>query len=93
MPGVYAYEGPSGWEWEAGPASGLSGDEVAARGHAAQRLWSGEAQRAVVRMVLIVTGGPALDGHYQPVAGTRVEGRRYGEGIQWLRANAPGSGG
>ena len=72
--GAYADETPSAWSWEAGSASGLSGDEVASRGHAAERLWSGEAHKAVVWMVLIVTGGPALDGHYQPVAGTRVKG-------------------
>ena len=81
------------WEWEAGSASGVSDDEVAARGHAAKMLWSGEAHKAVVWQVVIITGYAALDGHYQPIAGTRVEGRRHGEGIQWLRANGPRSGG
>ena len=94
VPGRHAGETPNGWEWEAGPASGLTGDREAALRRATVRLLTGEAREAVVWQVLIVTGGPALDGHYQPVAGTRVKGRRHGEGIRWLRADStPGSGG
>lgn len=71
------------WEWEAGNASGISGERRQARRRAAAVLLSGEADRAVLQMVVVVTGTATMDDVYLPVAGAREQGRRDGQGIVW----------
>ena len=73
------------WEWEAGPASGLSDDRRKARRRAAGWLRSGEAGKAVMCKVTVVPGQPIPGGNYLPVAGTRVEGRMDERRIRWRR--------
>jgi hypothetical protein len=71
------------WQWDAGPSSGLTGERRHARRHAAARIRSGEACRAVLQQVIVIAG---IDGHYLPVTGGRTEGRRDGCGIAWSEA-------
>jgi hypothetical protein len=81
------------WEWEAGPASGLSDDRRSARRRAARVLRSGAAASAVLQQVLVVPGRPMPGGNYLPVAETRVEGHMDGTRIRWRRgAGTAGSG-
>lgn len=77
------------WEWQAGSASGLSGERRRARRHAAAVLRSGESDKAVLRQVTVITGFRTLGSHYVPVAGTRLEGHRHGQRIRWHVAGAP----
>lgn len=74
------------WSWEAGNASGISGERRQARRHAEAALRSGDADRAELQMVVVATGLAVLDGHYVAVAGTKATGRRDGCGIVWSEA-------
>ena len=73
------------WEWEAGTASGIAGERRKARRRASARLRAGETDKVVMQQVLVVTGFRTLGPHYVPVAGTRLEGHRSGDGIEWMR--------
>lgn len=74
------------WEWEAGPASGLSDDRRKARRRAAGWLRSGMADKAVMCKVTVIPGQPIRGGNYLPVAGTRVEAHMDGARIRWRHA-------
>jgi hypothetical protein len=76
----------SAWEWEAGPASGLSDDRRRARRRATGWLRSGVADKAVMCKVIVVPGQPIQGGNYLPVAGTRVEAHMDEGRIRWRHA-------
>lgn len=74
------------WTWEAGDSCGMAGDAGRARDRAEAVLLAGEAQVAVVQQVVTATGLRTLEDSLVPVAGTRVTGRRDGDGVRWSAA-------
>ena len=71
------------WAWEAGSSCGIAGDAGRARDRAEAVLMAGEALVAVVQQVVTATGLRTLEDSLVPVAGTRVTGRRHGDGVRW----------
>jgi hypothetical protein len=79
----------NGWEWQAGPCSGITDTPERARERAAAALRSRQADEAEFRQVIVVTGIASLKADYVPVNGTHMQGRRCGRGVWWRPVKLP----